>query len=291
MFVLLGPAGAAFGQNKVVVPDKFAGTVVLGSKKNYTYYALSDRSDAKLTVRGPGELTVYTRVRVGTDESASESFDLKYVIDGSKVKTKTIGPLKPSSRTKFVSKLEGVPTVAAKTTIQIPPGKHVIQFYKSKTKQPIHSRFLFSLFNKPIWKDYKPATQLEKVELKYSSGKASPNYYRISSKDEFVFQVKDSARVRIFVRDEFTYKMLSENNLRLEVTETGKDAKVYKFLTKRAKNLTYSAMSKYVPSYLKSLYLDLPASEQPREYRIKLKSGGGSALIRVSYDSNLIPNK
>ena len=280
----------AIGQStKEQVPDKFVGTVILAAKKSYVHYTLSQKQVTELTITGPGELTVYTRVRIGTDEQSSGSFHLKYILDGSTVSIKVIGGLKPSTKTSFKSKLEGVPTQAAKTVIRIPPGKHVLAFYKAKTSQPIHSRFLFKLFNKPAWKDIKPSSDLEKVGLTYSGGKTSRNYYRITSKEAFHFSINDTARLRILVRDEFTYKMLSENYLRLEVTEEGKEPKTYKFLTKRAKNVNYSSISKLVPSYLKSMYLDLPRPTTGQKFIIKLKEGWRSALLRISYDTNLTP--
>lgn len=47
-------------------------------------------------------------------------------------------------------------------------------------------------------------------------------------------------------------------------------------------------MSKLVPSFLKSLYLDLPKAKGERTYTITTKGAGKTALIRVSSDTNLL---
>ncbi|MCF8256898.1 MAG: hypothetical protein K9J06_05065 [Flavobacteriales bacterium] len=286
LFVLFHNQG--FGQKqKEAVPDKFVGTVILVGNKNYVYYALSEKIRTEVTVTGPGELTVYTRVRVVEPNTPSKPFVLKYIMDGKSVSTEKIGPLKPSSKYKFKGKLEGVPTRTEKTVIDIPPGKHKIKFFKAQTDQPVHARYLIKQFNKPKWNDLKSSETLKEVMLTFSSGAVPPPYYRITEKDRFMFTVSDTARIRILVRAEFTYKMLSESYLRLEVLEIGKSPVIYKFLTKRVKNVVYSDVNKLVPSDLHSLYLNLPKGSGERKFSVRVTGVGSSALIRISKDVNL----
>ncbi len=82
---------------KEVTPDKFIGSIIIAASKNYVYYPLSEKSKTELTLTGPGDLTVFTRVRMVDTTRLSDPFVLKTVTDGGSVSTNEIVALRPSS--------------------------------------------------------------------------------------------------------------------------------------------------------------------------------------------------
>lgn len=271
-------------KSKEIKPKKFVSTVHMSGSSDFIYYALSEKVKTTITVAGPGKLTVYNRVRLENSEQLSTPYYLKYIIDHKKVATKKIGPQKLSKKVKYKSnKLKGKPSKADKEVITIPPGKHSITFYKYKTKQKAHARFEFLPTEKLNWKELTYNVE-NKVELQYLKTKKKNYYTRIDNSNFFRFSTNpENSKIRIFLRADFTYKMHTNNTIRLVLKTNNGLVKTYKLTTKKSSSVENLTDSKLIPGKLEKIYLDIPIKGN-QVYELSLKDVRKSALVRVFLD-------
>lgn len=268
-------------QKKELKPKKFVSTVHMSGQSDFIYYALSEKTSTTLEVKGPGKLTIYNRVRLIDNKKLSKPYYLKYTLDKKKVSTKKISPKEVSKKVRYKSKkLTGKPSKADKEVIIIPPGKHVISFYKYKTKQKAHARFEFTPTAKQNWKEL-VSTDLKKVELQYLDTKKKNKYVRIDHNNSFSFSTtNNNSKLRIFLRADFTYKMHTDNIIRL-VLKSGQNTKTYKLTCKKSKKVENLTDKKLIPGSLEKIYIDIPLKKGQNQYSLFLKDPKKSALVRV----------
>lgn len=268
-------------QKKELKPKKFVSTVHMSAESDFIYYALSEKTKTTLDVKGPGKLTIYNRVRLLDNNTLSKPYYLKYTLDKKKVATKKISPKEVSKKVRYKNKkLAGKPSKADKEVIIIPPGKHIISFYKYKTKQKAHVRFEFTPTAKQNWKEL-VSTYLKNVALQYIATKKKNNYYRINNTEVFRFSTtENNTKVRVYLRADFTYKMHADNVIRL-VLKSGKDSKTYKLTCKKSKKVENLTDRKLIPGRLEKIYIDIPLKKGNSQYELSLKDPNKSALVRV----------
>lgn len=268
-------------QKKELKPKKFVSTVHMSGSSDLIYYALSEKAKTTIEVQGPGKLTIYNRVRLLDHKTLSKPYYLKYTIDKKKVATKKISAKKVSQKICYKNKkLIGKPSKADKEVITITPGKHTISFYKYKTKQKAHVRFEFLPTEKQNWKEL-VNTDLKNVVLQYLASKKKIKYTRITNKDSFRFSSTiNHSKVRIFLRADFTYKMHTDNIIRL-VLKNGTETKTYKLTCNKSKTVENLTDRTLVPGKLEKIYLDIPLQKGIHQYELSLKDPKKSALVRV----------
>ncbi len=279
-------------QKKVeIAPKKSIGKVVLAGKKDYVYYALSDKSRTEYQVTGPGQLFLNFRVRIEEEDAfKSQPFRVKYIRNGNNVKTVDIPELM-TSNLKFKSKsLAGHPSRPYKLVINVPPGKQTYRFYKQKTDQKSHMRAFYAAHPKPVWEDIKPTLKLDKKELRFVKSGVVRSYYEITKKAGFDFTVSDTSRIRVIVRPVFTYKMLEETILKIKLQNlTSGESKIYKINSDKSDKVEFVSDEKLIPGTSKTFYLNLPKpSGKADAYSVTLVSGSKAAIIRLSNDKKLI---
>ena len=283
--ILISFFNVAQAQQSEIKPKKFVSAVYMNGASDFIYYALSEKSKTTLMVNGPGKLTVYNRVRLENNAAQSTPYYLKYIVDGKKIATKKVGPQKFSKKVRYKnSKLKGKPSKADKETILVPPGKHHITFYKYKTKQKAHVRFVFTPSKKLKWTEVTDST-LSKVNLQYVKTKKSNHYTRIDENNSFrLVTGKENTKIRIFLRADFTYKTHTTNTVRLVVKSENGDLKIYKLTTKKSNSVENLSDKHLIPGKLEKIYIDLPL-EKEQSYELSLKDKNQSALIRVFLDN------
>jgi len=268
-------------KKKEVKPKKFVSTVHMSGSSDFVYFALSEKAKTTVELVGPGKLTVYNRVRLEDNKQISQPYYLKYTVDKKKVSTKKIGPKTVSKKVRYKNKkLLGKPSKADKELINIPPGKHAISFYKYKTKQKAHVRFEYLQTEKQQWQEL-VSNDLKKVELQYLATKKKNSYDRINSTKAFRFSTtEDNTKVRVYLRADFTYKMHTDNVIRL-VLKSGSGAKTYKLTCKKSKKVENLTDRKLIPGKLEKIYIDIPLKKGNNQYELLLKDAQKSALVRV----------
>ncbi|NQY28567.1 MAG: hypothetical protein HRT69_03745 [Flavobacteriaceae bacterium] len=268
-------------KKKEVKPKKFVSTVHMSGSSDFVYFALSEKSKTTVELVGPGKLTVYNRVRLEDNKRVSLPYYLKYTLDKKKVSTKKIGPKAVSKKIFYKSKkLVGKPSKADKEIINIPPGKHTISFYKYKTKQKAHVRFEYLQTEKQQWQEL-VGSELKKVTLQYLATKKKNSYARINNNEAFRFSTtEDNTKVRVYLRADFTYKMHTDNVIRL-VLKSGSETKTYKLTCKKSKKVENLTDRKLIPGKLEKIYIDIPLKKGNNQYELFLKDDEKSALVRV----------
>ncbi|WP_299551744.1 hypothetical protein [Seonamhaeicola sp.] len=278
---LLAFCNAVFAQErKEIKPKKFVSLVHMTSDSDFVYYALSEKTKTSITVTGPGKLIVFNRVRLEDNQKASRPYYLKYIIDGKRIISQKIGPQEMSKKVSYKSNLPGTPSKVDKEVINIPPGKHQLNFYKYKTKQKAHVRFVFQPTKKLFWKELKSISNLNRVKIEHQKNKKQQTYYRIDNKSGFKFRNDSSQKLRIFLRADFNYKMHDENVIRFALKKNGEVIKTYKVTCKKSaavQNITDKAL---MPGALEKVFIDIP-SQDKNQYEIVLKNSDKSAIIRV----------
>jgi len=268
-------------KKKEVKPKKFVSTVHMSGSSDFVYFALSEKTKTNIELVGPGKLTVYNRVRLEDNKQISQPYYLKYMVDKKKVLTKKISPKTVSKKIHYKNKkLVGKPSKADKEIITIPPGKHTISFYKYKTKQKAHVRFEYLQTEKQQWQEL-VSNNLKKIELQYLATKKKNNYTRINNNEAFRFSTtKDNTKVRVYLRADFTYKMHTDNVIRL-ILKSDSGYKTYKLTCKKSKKVENLTDRKLIPGKLEKIYIDIPLKKGENQYELLLKDVKKSALVRV----------
>lgn len=269
-----------------IKPTVIVGTVRLQSKKTYEYYALSGKKQTVLNVNGPGKLEVLLRVRLEDTLKSSKPYYLTYTIDNKKVHTIKIGSEKASQKTKYKSKLTGVPSTASTVSILIPPGKHKITFVKDKTDQKIHAHFSIKKDKDPKWVDCSSLAQLDTVKVKYlDDSNKIKKFTRISDSKKFICSVKDSSQLKIIVKAELGNTTQSNSPLRLVMKEKGKVINTYRIEGKKSTTTEYVDEKKLIPGNSNVIYVTVPSGDHTYEFFIEDKNK--TALILI-YSNKLI---
>lgn len=272
---------------KELTPQKSFAKVTLSGKKNYTYYALSEKRRTEYAVVGPGKLYLNFRVRL-VDIMQSEPIRVKYLKSSKFISTFEI-PALIASNLKFKSKsLLGVPSKPYRLEIEVPPGRHIYTFYKYETEQKVHIRAFYKKYPKPDWLTIKPVNNIPIKTIKYTETGTEKTYYQITKDKGFDFTVTDSTHLRIIARPEFTFKMLDEIvlKLRLKNLTTG-ESTTYKMYSKKSSAIIFPNDNETTPGYSSIFYLELDKPKgKEDQYSINLIKGSKAAIIKVSKISN-----
>ncbi|MEM8909424.1 MAG: hypothetical protein AAGD05_16375, partial [Bacteroidota bacterium] len=277
----------ANGQNQITLqPQQFQDLVLLKGKKAPVYYALAKKEATTLQLVGPGELTVFTRVRVKPKEGQAKKYYLKYYLDQQRLHTRRLKVKTTSGKYQYRSKVQkGLPSKANKTTIQIPPGKHQITFYKHKTSLDVHARFVYAPSPPPDWQELAPLAALDPVEITHYTSQKKQGYHRIDQHKGFAFKAPQATRLRIFLRADFDYSMHNDRTLRLSLKENGVTIATYKIVCRKSTQVENSSNPDLIAGQLKKIYLDLPEAKPDKEYELFLK-GNQSAIVRIFLDAS-----
>ena len=254
--------------------------VITTGKTNSTYYNLSKSKPVTLTVSGPGELVVYTRTVVNEKKNSSRPFILKYQVDDKRIKTRKVPKKQKSLRSRLKTDSKVVTSKAHKVKIKVPSGKHTYSFYRQTTKQQVLTRYTFEKRSKAAWKEVQ-SKKLKPLILKDLNNQKKVQYAQISNKEIFKFKTdKNTGRIRVFFRTNFSYKMLADCVNRLEIKIDGKPT-AFKITSKKSSRLENITHSELVPGALEKIYIELP---KKGEHNIEISLSDDtetSGLIRV----------
>ncbi|MEM7187132.1 MAG: hypothetical protein AAF466_10775 [Bacteroidota bacterium] len=282
LWMLLCTSAISFGQEKKdVIPNKFVALVYMSGNKDFVYYALSEKKKTEIEVNGPGTLTIYNRARLENNEKASKPYYLRYLMDGKLIQSKKIGPQSISRKYKYKSNLTGSPSKAQKEEIRIPPGKHTLSFFKYKASHKAHVRFEFKESQPLSWAELPPDRPLQQVAIKYVPTGKRTEYYRVGSTNTYRFSVDGGAKLRVFLRADFTYNMHAQRTVRLDLIRNGSVLRTYKMTCHKSRKSEYVSEKKMMLGTLEKIYVDIPAG-LGGQYELRLRAANGSALIRAS---------
>jgi len=268
-----------FAQKRIVPQKNNSKRTLTTGKTNSTYYNLSKSKPVSLTVSGPGELVVYTRTVVNEKKNSSRPFILTYKVDGKRIKTRKVPKKQKSlrSRLKADSKLV---TKAHKVKIKVPSGKHTYSFYRQTTKQQVLTRYTFEKRSKSAWNEIQ-SKKLKPVILKDLNKQKTVQYAQISNKEIFRFKTdKNTSRIRVFFRTNFSYKMLEDCVNRLQIKIDGKPT-AFKISSKKSSRLENTTHTQLIPGALEKIYIDIPKKGKHSIEISLIDDTETSGLIRV----------
>jgi len=280
-FLMISNIETVLDKGVILEPKEFTETVQITGASDYTYYSLSNEERTTIEVIGPGTLSVYNRVQLEEDVLKSQSYFLKYIIDGAKVQTKKINSKLHSNNVSYKNKeLNSKPSKAHKEVIRIPPGKHSISFYKSNVDQNVHVRFKFDKTKKQNWKEIK-SYGLQKVQLQEVSSKKKVSYSRIDHTKSFNFSTsRNNSKIRVFFRADFDYKMYNQSIIRFTLKNQSGEFRNYKLTVEKSNRVENLTDKELVPGKLEKIYIDIPVN-QNEKYELSIKDSKNSALVRV----------
>jgi len=284
-------SGICLGQKKnEIIPTKYVSKVLLSGKNDYTYYALSENTATEYKVKGPGILTLNFRVRIEGEQFKSQPFVIQYNRSGTNRFSIEVPELL-SGNLKFKStNLDGTPSHLHKVVIVVPPGTYSYKFYKQKTEQKSHMRAFYEAHPQPEWSDLKPTKLLVKKDVRFIKTGTVRSYYALDKNSEFNFTIKDTTRLRVIIRPEFSYKMLEETIVKISLQNvTTGDTKIYKVNSEKSDDVEFVSDKKATPGVSSTFYIDIDKPKNLSEnYSLSIKGGTSAAVIRISTDNNLL---
>ncbi len=274
-------------ESKTIKPKHSIGKVVMVDKKTYTYYALSSKEKTEIVVEGPGKLEVFLRARLIDTTKSSLPYTVRYIFDDTKAHLDSIPSEKVSKGLHYKTKLEGKPSKASKLYIDVPPGKHIVKFYKGETEEKIAAEFNFKKdANQPEWTRTYPVNKLDTVRIKYLNEKQEiKSYHRISSEQKYTLESKDSMQLKIIIKAELTNSDQSGSPLLIDVKENGKVVKSFKIKGEKSQKTEYVDEKKLIPGNSEVIYLNIPKGNHSYEFSINNKKK--TALILIYKNNKL----
>jgi hypothetical protein len=154
----------------------------------------------------------------------------------------------------------------------------VIQF---ASEFPVDARFVFvKSKEKHVWKKVETSSKAS-VVLVSKKSESERVYHRIDNATSFDFLVNtaENTMLKVFVRGEFTYDMISNNDYEIILKDHGKMVNTYKLSCERSKEMNYKNDDELIPGSLDKIYIDVPKGQH--KYSFSIQNKGKSALLRV----------
>ncbi len=265
------------GKRFVIKPTVFDENSLLLSGKLHKYYKLNSKIATRIKLPDMGELIVYTRMRL--DDKTAKKYDFSYRMGKSKYNKILVEDVKTTTNTLYKSsKIEATPSTVHKTTIKITDPSQVIQF---ASEFPVDARFVFvKSKEKHVWKKVETSSKAS-VVLVSKKSESERVYHRIDNATSFDFLVNtaENTMLKVFVRGEFTYDMISNNDYEIILKDHGKMVNTYKLSCERSKEMNYKNDDELIPGSLDKIYIDVPKGQH--KYSFSIQNKGKSALLRV----------
>lgn len=283
---LLVSAIAADNGFKYLKPSYFDQMMKLTiAGKSRTYFVLTEYSQVSVTVEGPSQLKVMSRLEL---KSANETpnYTLEVSIDDGKKPRLVRHTSKLSEKADMSDGSEGYLGVLRSKVLDIPSGKHEVVIKLPKGSK---DRVLVRLSQKtneftgrtsvvPMTPfEYTSAVDLVTNETIYT-------YYRVGGEDRVALHLVGPATLKVLSRIEFGPEMKGSQRWRLQLIEDGKLKKTYSLAASTSDVIQYKLPSKFVPSRAETFFVEVPAGEHVYEFR--LPDDRRTSLLRF-----LLPSK
>jgi hypothetical protein len=275
---------AAEAQNgftwKSFKPDKSPSRVkvaVMGKELNY--YSVEKGQEILVTVEGPTQLKVLTRIEFGEEASGEKNYYLRYQRDGEKkYKFRRIATASPTAV------LVDSPAIHLGSSrsiyLKVPSGKHTYRFYVgSKAAYRLYLRFYertTKVESKPENVAFEPARFTSAVPLVIKEVETS--YYRIGEQDSLKLSVIGPMSVKVLARLEFDPTMFTEQKFRIQVYEDGLVKQIYPLRSKQSEVAEYRDISTKVVGDAAKFFIEIPRGKH--EYKFEVVDNNRTVLLR-----------
>ncbi|MCB0804299.1 MAG: hypothetical protein KDC05_00795 [Bacteroidales bacterium] len=243
-------------------PDRVKITI---HDKTRSYYKLHTEKASVILVRGPGVLTVRTRVQFADDKQDPITYRIRYAVDGEPVKEAKITSEPAGNASYKYDEVKGVPGNLKDFTIVLGRGEHSIEIFATSEFPLVTARYKFTKTKpkKLDWISYCPLTPSEPVNLLTSE--SSVTYYRFSKDKPLKVSINGPTELRVLTRIENHYQMRGRINYRVMVKEAGGVINTYQLSSVRSEVTTYESNEKLIPGKGREFVIDVPKGRHTYE--------------------------
>jgi len=258
-------------KGKSIKPLKPYKRVKILTGKTANYYKLNSKIPKIIHVKEAGKLYVYTRKRLSKKDTKNYSYHYKIgKVTATKVKVTNAVNAKQATYKSLSNKRK--PSIYHKQSIDIKESTKIV--FSSIDK--VDARFVFvKKWNEVLLK------KSDRIDLITKKGNKTRKYFRVSPKNNFSFKVttKQKTKGKIFLRGEFTYDMISNNDYKIILKDFGKIVTTYKLSCNRSKEMNYKDNKDKIPGTLDKIFFDIPKGKH--QYSISIGNKHKTALVRV----------
>lgn len=257
IFLLILEVPEIFPAPGVVKPLNQKDRIVIKESGNdRVYYPIRQNDPSVIIIKGPGKLTVETRVQINKNEEKSV-YSILYDIDGSR-------DVEVNFKDAVISKKinSGNPdysfSIRKDIVIDLGPGEHSLNFRGKSPKQIIIARYFYTKLRekKLNWVMLSPSPAKEPVDLVTHENVV--HYYRFSGKKPLRIKIIGPTVLRVLTRFENHYSMKGEINYRLQLKEDGKVIHTYLLSSSFSDITTYKNNNKLIPGKAREFYIEVP---------------------------------
>jgi hypothetical protein len=258
---VLGSAQKQEEEKKTVSlkPQSLSKVVLINSAGNARqYYALSQSSPCIVSIEGPGELRVLTRVRLYPKTIKSADYRLTYRRDGGSEQAVEFSRVGQSDTCFYVGDTLGTPAQIRDFRIYLNKGRHSLHFRLSDSTHQVAARFLYTVTKaKPSkWYPLAPLAPVEPVDL--IANEQTSHHYRFSSTKPLRVEVIGPSTLRILTRIENSYYMEGSIDYRIQVKTNGSVLNTYQLSSARSEVAAYRDDPKLVPGKAREIVITVP---------------------------------
>lgn len=276
VLLVCGPlsAEAAKAKRTPLKPKNAAGEIaIINLGKTRTYYPLSSRRSTVVSVKGPGELRIFTRAQFGPTTADNLDYSIVYRVDGGGETVFDAGDVNRSASAKYKDASLGIPGDSEDLTVKFGRGYHSIELTLRDSLPPVSARYLFAprRERKTKWVSLAPLAPYEPVDL--YAGEGTAHYYRFSSEKPLRFEIIGPTDLRIMTRVENSFNMKGRANYRLQIRQDGKVVQSFQLSSLRSETTTYKNNRKLIPGKAREVVFRVPKGMQ--RYEIAPLDKGG----------------
>ncbi|MCX6641620.1 MAG: hypothetical protein NTW14_14240 [bacterium] len=288
----LAPNGWA--QNRMIwnpiKPDKAATAAqVMVIGKRLTYYPLDKDSDITLSISGPTQLRVISRIDFSNQTGGEKSYYLRYEReDGEKKAFRRVAT--NSERVVLAENTANHLSNSRILLVDVPQGNHTYRFFVGEKA----TYRLYMRFYTPTAVVEKDSSTVAYVPEKYTTAvplvinKKPTTYYRLGDQDSLKLTVIGPAQITVLARLEFDNPMLTAKKFRIRVLEDNQEKKTFSLKSWASTTAEYRDKNTKVVGKAARFIIDVPRGKH--EYRFQIPNNGHSVLLRFYIPRKALQN-
>ncbi len=252
-----------------------AKTILVKGKKRM-YYGLTTEYKSSITVEGPAQILIRSRLIMAADAKGDHRYQLSYKDQNGAEKSFT-EKTRRSTRAKFANKKGQALGSSMIYEFDVPAGKHTFSF-RMKEGACVARFYKRPKPEKISWKPIE--LTLAESETYIVQKNNAFLYYPVKMDKALTFSVIGPTKLKIMTRLDFTEKMAGEQRYSLIIKHNNDKPQKRSFSTKKSKKYIYANQENALPGVAKYEVIDVPAGKQ--SYSINLTGGqakGGSIRI------------
>ena len=259
---------------KSVTPAEFASKtkVVVGSNA-LSYYRLEPGKPLRLTVGGPTQLKLLTRLAM-SETATRGAYVLTVLVDGVAVKTDTLSTV-PSKDARYPA-LEGVrPGAIRRVYVDVPTGTHGCEI-RVEGRAVVDARVFRALGDGAPLVSVAPR-RFGSVEV-LKAGAKELTYYLLTKASSLVLDVTGPTTITVNTRLLFDHTMVKDQVYTVGVRADGGAERVYRIETRPSTSMTCRDRKDQVPGALRTLKLEVGKGRHTYEFRLADSVAEGVAV-------------